>query len=123
MNSVVVVGNVGAEPEIRATRNGAKVASFRIAVNRGFGDSKKTSWFNVTAWRALADQAENLHKGDRLHLSGYLQSRDWEDKSGVKRTTVEIVAQAFEIQPKRDDEKPKQSPEPDSQIDDDSVPF
>ena len=92
--SVVVVGNLGKDPEIRATGSGKKVASFSLAVDQGFGDSKRTEWVPIIAWEKLAEFAEKyLKKGKTVALSGTLQTSSWEDKaSGQKRYKTEVVA-------------------------------
>ena len=92
--SVVVVGNLGKDPEIRSTGSGKKVASFSLAVDQGYGDNKKTEWVNIIAWEKLAELAEKfLKRGKTVALSGYLQTSSWEDKqSGQKRYKTEVVA-------------------------------
>lgn len=92
--SVVVVGNLGKDPEIRSTPSGKKIASFSLAVDQGYGDSKKTEWINCIAWEKLAELAEKyLKKGKTIALSGTLQTSSWEDKaSGQKRYKTEVVA-------------------------------
>ena len=92
--SVVVVGNLGKDPEIRSTGSGKKVASFSLAVDQGYGDNKKTEWVNIIAWEKLAELAEKyLRKGKTIALSGTLQTSSWDDKtSGQKRYKTEVVA-------------------------------
>lgn len=92
--NVTVVGNLGKDPEIRSTPGGKKVASFSVAVDQGYGDSKRTEWVNCIAWEKLAELAEKyLKKGKTVALSGTLQTSSWEDKtSGQKRYKTEIVA-------------------------------
>jgi single-strand DNA-binding protein len=92
--SVVVVGNLGKDPEIRSTPGGKKVASFSLAVDQGFGDNKRTEWVNIIAWEKLADLAEKyLKKGKTIALSGTLQTSSWDDKTtGQKRYKTEVVA-------------------------------
>lgn len=92
--NVTVVGNLGKDPEIRATSSGKKVASFSVAVDQGYGDSKKTEWVNVICWEKLAELAEKyLKKGKTIALSGTLQTSSWDDKTtGQKRYKTEVVA-------------------------------
>ena len=92
--SVVVVGNLGKDPEIRSTGSGKKVASFSLAVDQGYGDNKKTEWVNIIAWEKLAELAEKfLKRGKTVALSGYLQTSSWDDKqTGQKRYKTEVVA-------------------------------
>ena len=92
--NVTVVGNLGKDPEIRSTGSGKKVASFSVAVDQGFGESKKTEWVNIIAWEKLAELAEKyLKKGKTIALSGTLQTSSWDDKqAGTKRYKTEVVA-------------------------------
>ena len=96
-NSITVVGTLGKDVELRFTAAGKAVASFGIAVNRRYqvnGEwQEQTSWFNVTAWGELGENAAgSLHKGSRVIVTGRLESREFEGKDGVKKTAVEIVA-------------------------------
>ncbi|HVF12804.1 MAG TPA: single-stranded DNA-binding protein [Actinomycetota bacterium] len=97
-NNITVVGNLTREPELRYTPSGAAVAKFGIAVNRFYtsrsGEKvEQTDFFNVNAWRQLAENiAESLTVGTRVVVSGRLQSRSWETEEGQKRTVVEIEA-------------------------------
>ncbi|MGH2690812.1 MAG: single-stranded DNA-binding protein [Actinomycetota bacterium] len=97
-NQVTVVGNLTREPELRYTPSGAAVAKFGLAVNRSYTNRngekvEDTSFFNVNAWRQLAENvAESLTTGTRVIVSGRLQSRSWETEDGQKRTVVEIEA-------------------------------
>jgi single-strand DNA-binding protein len=92
--NVTVIGSLGKDPEIRSTGSGKKVANFTVAVDQGFGDSKKTEWVNVLAWEKLADLAEKfLKKGKQVALSGTLQTSSWDDKAtGQKKYKTEVVA-------------------------------
>ncbi|HUW02050.1 MAG TPA: single-stranded DNA-binding protein [Acidimicrobiales bacterium] len=103
-NSVTVVGNITRDPELRFTASGTAMASFGVAVNRRWMDrassewKEETSFFNVTCWREMAENAGNsLNKGDRVIINGRLQQRSWETPEGDKRSVVEI--QADEIGP------------------------
>lgn len=97
-NYITVVGNLTRDPELRYTPSGAAVAKFGIAVNRFYTDRtgekrEQTDFFNVNAWRNLAENiAESLSTGSRVIVSGRLQSRSWETDEGQKRTVVEIEA-------------------------------
>lgn len=92
--SVVVVGNLGKDPEIRSTSGGTKVATFSVAVDQGFGDKKRTEWINILCFDKLAELAEKyLKKGKTVACSGTLQTSSWDDKtSGQKRYKTEILA-------------------------------
>jgi len=97
VNKVILVGNLGKDPEVRNLENGATVANFTIATTESYKDKttgeKKdiTEWHNIVLWRGLADiAAKYLHKGDMIYLEGKLRTRSWE-KEGVTRYTTEIV--------------------------------
>lgn len=98
LNKVQLIGNLTAEPEVRETPNGQKVATFSVATNRKWKDSsgvlqEDTEFHNCVAWRGLADIAEQyMHKGKKVYVEGYLKTRNWEDTAGVKRYKTEIVA-------------------------------
>ncbi len=97
-NTVTVVGNLTREPELRYTPSGSAVAKFGIAVNRSYTNRsgervEQTDFFNVNAWRQLAENiAESLTTGSRVVVTGRLQSRSWETEEGQRRTVVEIEA-------------------------------
>ena len=99
MNTVTIAGNLTRDPELRFLDGGAATAGFGLAVSRRWFDKTKNDWnevtsfFDVVAWRTLADNvAENLKKGDRVVVTGRLEQRSWE-KDGEKRSKVEIVAE------------------------------
>ena len=96
-NSVTLVGNITRDPELRFTPAGQAVATFGMAVNRRYQKNgqweEQTSFFNVTAWGTLGENASNsLHKGARILLTGRLEQRSWETQEGEKRSVVEVVA-------------------------------
>ncbi|MFK5257123.1 single-stranded DNA-binding protein [Propionibacterium freudenreichii] len=98
---ITIVGALGADPEIRFTPSGKAVASFQVAVNKRRKDQtgqwvdEGADWHRVQAWGTLAENvAESLTKGIRVIVTGRLESRDWEDREGNKRTSWEITAQA-----------------------------
>lgn len=97
-NSVSIVGNLTREPELRYTPSGAAVAKFGMAVNRSYSNRngekvEQTDFFDVTAWRELAENiAESLTVGSRVIVTGRLQQDRWENDSGEKRSKVFIVA-------------------------------
>ena len=99
LNKVMIIGNVGTDPEMRFTPNGNPVTSFRVATSRFFtnpeGERKQeTEWFTVTAWSKLAETCNAyLTKGKQVYVEGRLRSRVWEGQDGQKRTQVEIVAE------------------------------
>lgn len=97
-NNVTLVGNLTREPELKYTPSGAAVAKFGLAVNRFYTNRsgervEQTDFFNVNAWRNLAENiAESLTTGTRVIVSGRIQSRSWETEEGQRRTVVEIEA-------------------------------
>lgn len=103
VNRVILVGNLGKDPEIRTLENGAKVAKFSIATNENYRDKsgewqQQTEWHDIVAWRALADRAESgLTKGAAIYLEGKLSTRTWQDQNGNNRRTTEVVASYFRI--------------------------
>jgi single-strand DNA-binding protein len=93
VNSAVVLGNVGADPVVRETAKGTKVASFSVATTDGWGDNEKTNWHRVTAWGKLAEIVEQyVTKGDKIYVSGRIDYGSYE-KDGVTVYTVEIIAE------------------------------
>ena len=98
LNKVMIIGNVGTDPEMRYTPNGNPVTSFRIATNRVYTSSdgerhEETEWFTVVAWNQLAEQCNQyLNKGRRAYIEGRLRSRSWEGQDGQTRYRNEIIA-------------------------------
>ncbi|AOT24342.1 ssDNA binding domain protein [Propionibacterium phage B3] len=98
---ITIIGNLTADPTLRFTPSGKAVASFQVAVNKRRKDQTGqwvddgADWFSVQAWGTLAENvAESLTKGIRVIVTGRLESREWEDREGNKRTSWEITAQA-----------------------------
>ena len=98
LNKVMLIGNVGTDPEMRYTPNGNPVTSFRIATNRVYtasdGERKQeTEWFTVVAWQRLAENCnQSLTKGQRVYVEGRLRTRTWDGQDGQKRSRVEVIA-------------------------------
>jgi single-strand DNA-binding protein len=99
INKVILVGNVGADPEIRTLETGTKVARLRLATterifNRQTQETKEhTEWHTVVLWRGLADVVDKyVRKGSQIYIEGTLRSNEWTDKEGAKRYGIEIVA-------------------------------
>ena len=98
LNRVMIIGNVGSDPEMRFTPNGNPVTSFRVATNRVYttvdGERKEeTEWFTVVAWSRLAEQCNQfLTKGQRIYAEGRLRTRTWEGQDGQRYHRSEIVA-------------------------------
>jgi len=107
LNRVMIIGNVGSEPEMRFTPNGNPVTSFRVATNRVFttaeGERKQeTEWFSVVAWNKLAEQCNQfLSKGRLVYAEGRLHTRTWEGQDGQKHYRTEIVANRVSFLDKR----------------------
>jgi single-strand DNA-binding protein len=106
LNKVILIGNLGQDPEVRSTANGGRVANFSIATSRqwsGQGGDKqeKTEWHRVVAWNnakgggsGLADIVERYcKKGDKVYVEGRIEYRSWQDREGQTRYTTEIIAQ------------------------------
>ena len=103
VNKVILLGNLGADPEVRYTNSGTAVANFRIATNERWTDrngesQERTEWHNIVAWSKLGEICgKYLKKGKPVFVEGRLQTRSWEDQSGNKRYTTEIVAQQMQM--------------------------
>lgn len=133
MNKVFLIGNITRDPELSETNSGVAVCRFSIAVNRRRASAdaeQQTDFFNVTAWRGLAETvARYCKKGNKVAVAGQIQMRQYEDREGAKKTSVDVVAEEVEfLSPKSNDEtrtqettKKKPALEP---FDDDSdIPF
>jgi single-strand DNA-binding protein len=97
VNKVILIGNLGKDPEVRHLESGATVANFPIATTETYKDrngnrQEQTEWHNIVLWRGLADIAEKyLKKGNQIYVEGKLRTRSWEDKDGNTRYTTEVV--------------------------------
>ena len=103
VNKVILVGRLGRDPETRYTGGGQAVANFSMATDETYKDKngerqKRTEWHKIVVWSKLAEIAQQyLKKGSLLYLEGRIQTREWQDKEGQKRTTTEIVASNFRM--------------------------
>ncbi len=104
VNKVILIGNLGADPEVRHLPSGIPVANFRIATSETFKDKttgekrEQTEWHNVVAWRGLAEVCEKyLRKGSKVYVEGKLRNRQWQDKDGNTRYTTEIQADEMQM--------------------------
>lgn len=103
LNKVMLIGNLGKDPEIRFTAGGQAVANFSIATTERWkgkdgNTEEKTEWHNIVVWGKLAELCrEYLHKGRPVYVEGRLQTRSWDDKEGKKRYTTEVVAQTIQF--------------------------
>lgn len=110
INKVILVGNVGIDPEVRTTESGVKVARVRLATSERYVDKQSgerkelTEWHTITLWRGLADIVDRyVHKGSQLYIEGRLRTREWVDKDQVKRYTTEILADNMQLLGSRSD--------------------
>jgi len=103
LNKVMLIGNLGKDPEVRYTPSGAAVASFNLATSERFKNKsgeweERTEWHRVTLWSKLAEIAgEYLSKGKTVYIEGRLQTRKWQDNSGNERYTTEIVGEKMQM--------------------------
>src|SRR5579883_96365 len=102
VNKVILIGNLGRDPEVRTTQNGTKVANLSLATSENWRDKstgerkEKTEWHRVVIFGTLADIAEKyLKKGSKVYVCGQLQTRKWTDQSGQEKYTTEVVLQGF----------------------------
>ncbi|MBN1829766.1 MAG: single-stranded DNA-binding protein [Deltaproteobacteria bacterium] len=136
VNKVILVGRLGADPEVRYTQDGAMVTSFTVATDDRYKDKsgenvQKTEWHRIVTFRKLAEiSSKYLTKGKLVYLEGKLQTRSWEDREGIKRSTTEIVASTMQMLDRRgQDEQSSESPSdkshqgPSPEPMDDDVPF
>ncbi len=97
VNKVILIGNLGKDPEVRYLEGGVPVANFTLATSEKYNKNgekvTQTEWHNIVLWRGLAEVAEKyLKKGNQVYIEGKLRTRSWEDQTGNKRYTTEIVA-------------------------------
>ena len=103
VNKVILIGRLGRDPELKFTPSGAPVAKFSLATDESFKDrsgeqQKRTEWHNIVAWNKLAEICgQYLTKGKQVYIEGSIRSRQWQDQSGNKRTTYEIIAQRMQM--------------------------
>ena len=104
VNKVILVGNLGRDPELRYTQNGQAVVNFTLATSENWKDKntgerqERTEWHRIVVWgRAGENCAQYLSKGRTVYVEGRLQTREWEDKEGQKRRTTEINAQTVQF--------------------------
>ena len=109
LDKVMLIGNVGRDPEVRYLEGNVKVATFTLATSERFKDRsgelrENTEWHNIVAWRANADVAERfIHKGTQIYVEGRLRTRSYQDQSGVKKYTTEIQADTIQLLGRRPD--------------------
>lgn len=109
VNKVLLIGNVGRDPEVRYINNDTRVANFTLATtDKGFTTRagavvpEKTEWHNIVLWRGLAEVAEKyVRKGSKVFIEGKITNRSYEDKTGIKRYVTEILAENLELLDKK----------------------
>lgn len=98
MVKVFLIGNLTKSPELTETQSGISVCRFSVATNRGNGDDRKTDYYNITAWRGLAETiARYQKKGDKIAVVGNLEQRKYEDREGIERTSYDVIATDVEF--------------------------
>lgn len=138
VNKAILVGNLGADPELRYTASGTAVAGFNMATTERYKDKsgelqERTEWHSIVCWGRMGELAnEYLRKGRSVYIEGRIQTRNYEDKDGIKRYRTEIVAQQMQFlggraqsdQPSTPTETTSSAPsEPELPADDDDLPF
>ena len=110
VNKVILIGNVGSDPELKYTTSGAGVTNFSVATNETWMDKntnerqERTEWHRIVAWGRLAEICNQyLKKGSKVYIEGRLQTRSWEGQDGQKRYTTEIVAGEMQMLDSRED--------------------
>ncbi|MCR9172160.1 MAG: single-stranded DNA-binding protein [bacterium] len=111
VNKVILIGNLGKDPEVRHLENGATVANFPIATSETYTDRntgqrvENTDWHDIVVWRGLAEVVEKyVKKGTKVYVEGKLKKRSWQDKEGNTRYTTEVVADELTILSSRNDQ-------------------
>ena len=137
VNKAIIIGNLGADPELRYTASGTAVASFSVATterfkNKSGENQERTDWHSIVLWARLAEIAnEYLKKGSPVYIEGRIQTRSYEDKDGIKRYKTEIVGQQIQLLGSRgggggqrdNGTSETKTPEPGLPADDDDLPF
>ena len=136
VNKVILIGNVGADPDVKYLEGGVAVARFSLATSEVYNNKNgervtQTEWHNIVLWRNLAQIAEKyVKKGMMLYVEGRLRTRSWDDQNGVKRYTTEIYGDNFQMLSRKQDngEKPQdtsmpQAPDLGGSDDSDDLPF
>jgi single-strand DNA-binding protein len=137
VNKVILIGNLGRDPELKFTPSGVPIAKFSIATTERFKDSdgnprEQTEWHNIVLWRRLAEIAnEYLKKGSPVYIEGRIQTRSWEDENGQKRYMTEIQGDRIQLLGRREEgppEEPSDTPaeapaKKDTMENEDDLPF
>jgi single-strand DNA-binding protein len=144
INKAIIIGNLGADPELRHTTSGQPVCEMRVATNESWVDKsgekqERTEWHRIIVWGKQGElAAKYLAKGRKVYVEGRIQTREWQDKDGNKRYTTEIVAQTVQFldsrgsgggggwdgpPPPADDDAPASGSGSDGSFSDDEIPF
>ena len=107
VNKVILVGRLGADPEVKYTKSETTVTNFNIATSTKYEGEEKTEWHRIVAFGKLADICgEYLAKGKQIYIEGRLQTREWDDKDGNKKRTTEIIANQMQMLGSKQEEAP-----------------
>lgn len=119
VNKVILIGNLGKDPEVRHFENGGVLASFPIATSESYTDrqtgekKENTDWHDIVLWRGLAEVAEKyLHKGTKIYVEGKLKKRSYQDREGNTRYVTEVVGEELTILSRPDNEPKTNNPYP-----------
>lgn len=113
LNKVMLIGNVGRDPEVRDFEGGVRKANFTLATTEQFRDREVTEWHNIVAWRQLADLADKfIRKGSQIYVEGRITSRSWDGNDGQKHYITEIEARTIQLLGRRGDSDSSGSPAP-----------
>ncbi len=141
LNRVLLIGNLGKDPDIRTTESGVPRASFTLATNENYKDrngnwQKSTEWHDIVLWRGLADRAKALRKGMLVYIEGKLTHRKWQDREGKDHYTAEVTVDLLKILERREgisnnanlstNSEPKENPSGQDftpHVDEDDLPF
>ena len=130
LNKVMLIGNVGTDPEMRYTANGSPVTTFRLACSRNFtspdGERREeTEWFTIVSWNKLAETVSQfLQKGRRAYVEGRLQTRSWDGPDGQKRYRTEVIAgQVLFLDRPQGSPLSEEQQQPGGDVEVDSIPF
>jgi single-strand DNA-binding protein len=109
LNKCMIIGNLGADPEMRYTANGSAVTNFNVATSRSYSNNQgerveETEWFSVVTWNRLAETcAQYLAKGRQVYVEGRMQTRSWDGQDGQKRYKTELIAETVKFLGNRND--------------------
>ena len=133
VNKVILIGNLGKNPEIRYLEGNLAKVKFSLATSERYKDKngnkvEHTEWHHIVLWGGLAESAEKLlKKGMQIYLEGKIQTRDWNDKQGIKKNITEIIVDSYQLLQKKEITNPSQNQFPNAPINDmdnkDSLPF